>query len=87
MSQRTSEMLSLWTARVNEVEENGYEIRRYCIEHKLREKSYYSWRRKIRDINNAADGFTKLSFSSSESSKGLSAGFKVLFESGNWADI
>ena len=82
MNQRSSELLSLWRTRINEVEKNGYEIRRYCLDRKLREKSYYYWRSRIRDKENESNGFTKLSFSSSENKKGSSAGFSVLFESG-----
>ena len=65
MQKIPSELLSEWTSIINEVEENGYEIRRYCREQKLKEKKYYYWRRRKREFENPSGGFTKLKFSSS----------------------
>ena len=76
MPKSPSELLLEWTARINEVEENGYEIRRYCREQKLKEKKYYYWRRRKREFENPSGGFTKLKFSSSENK--ISEGFSVL---------
>jgi hypothetical protein len=80
MQKIPSELLSEWTSIINEVEENGYEIRRYCREQKLKEKKYYYWRRRKREFENPSVGFTKLKFSSSENK--ISAGFSVLFKNG-----
>jgi len=82
MNKSRSELLSLWTARINEVEENGYEIRRYCHDHNLKEKRYYFWRKKIRELENTTEEFTRLTFPSSQSNKGSSIGFSVLFKNG-----
>jgi len=51
MQKIPSELLSEWTSIINEVEENGYEIRRYCREQKLKEKKYYYWRRRKVTLN------------------------------------
>ena len=82
MQKSPSELLSEWTSRINEVEKNGYEIRRYCREQKLKEKKYYYWRRRKREFENASDGFTKLNFSFSKNQNKLPAGFSVQFKNG-----
>jgi hypothetical protein len=76
----TAELLSLWSSRITEVESNGYAIRRYCLDRNLKEKRYYSWRKKIRNLENSTHEFTKLTFSPSSCS--VSSGFSVSFGNG-----
>lgn len=57
-----SEREQLWRRRIEEQRASGLTIRAFCLRHKLREPSFYFWRRTLADRDRVAAESIKPAF-------------------------